>query len=271
MKFDLYEKMELSTEDDLYFLKLFSKYGNDLIRPDFYYEDYNSKELTKLRESFDLRPLLEGENELKKLFDLKKWAYDYLSFKGDELGSKKYDYLDVLDIVNVAKAEGHSLNCRYISLIFTLVLLSLGFKARLVSCMSMDLRYNECHWITEVYIKKLSKWIIVDVPLNLFYFDRRGNFLNLIEMRRMIIAGENIRFFSSNREHVYFVQDYWKKNVFRFKFLLENKYQMLSSSNTHFYILNPVGFTQKDKTIYLENRRTTIQYVYNDKIFWEEL
>ena len=269
----MYEGMAVSSSDDLYFLKMFSDYDRCTDEPlKILYEDVNSFYFKELRKILNIEVLYDGEDELKKVSQLKRWAVDYLGFKGKELASRRYDKLDCIEIISIAKSEGYALNCRYISLIFTIILLAAGFKARLVSCMSMDLRDNECHWVTEVYIQKLKKWIVVDVPLDFFYFDQRGNLLNLIEMRRLIISGKELKLFSTNSEHIMFAQQYWKKNIFRFKFILENKHDMLSSNKRDFIVLNPKGFKMEDKIIKSsKNVITSIHYCYNDKYFWEDI
>ncbi len=53
------------------------------------------------------------------------------------------------------------------------LLLALGFKARWVMCLPMDLRDDECHCVTEVYSKELEKWIVVDAAFDLFYFNKK--------------------------------------------------------------------------------------------------
>ena len=270
-EFDMYQSMEVSSADDLYFLRMFSEYDSvQNYIPQQKFEHFNTLELTMLRNAFGFKVLRGDEDELRVLSKLKQWAVQFLSFQGMELGARRYDHLDCLEIIKQAKKEGYALNCRYISLIFTQVLLAVGFKARLVCCMSMDLRDTECHWVTEVFVNQLKKWVVIDVPLDFFYFDSRGRLLNLMEMRKLIINGDNIKLFSTNREHILFTQQYWKKNIFRFKFLLENKYNMLASPQKHYLVLNPKNFIMKNKKI-INGRKeiTTISYYYNNRLFWE--
>lgn len=54
----------------------------------------------------------------------------------------------------------------------------------------MELNYCECHCVSEVFIEELNKWIVVDVALNLFYFNKRGEILNLYEIRQHILRNE---------------------------------------------------------------------------------
>ena len=267
----MYKNSEVSSEDDLYFLRLFSEYDHTAKQSvQMKFEKTKIQDQERLTKTLGLEVLKKDDDEIKKIIELKKWAVRNLSFKGEMIKTREFDYLDCLEIIEKAKSNGNALNCRYITLVFTQILLTMGFKARLICCMSMDLRDTECHWVTEVYINQLRKWIVVDIPLDFFYFDAKGNLLNLIEMRRMIVKGENIRLISTNREHILFTQQYWRKNIFRFKFLEINKYNMLMSENKHYLVLNPKGFImQNKKRINEKNHVIQISYYYDERLFWE--
>ena len=271
MCFDMYKNVEVSTEDDMYFLRLFAEYDHTAGQSvQLKYEKTEIQDQERLTRTLGLEALKKDEDEITKISELKYWAVQNLSFKGEMVKTREYDFLDCLDIIQKAKADRYALNCRYITLVFTQILLTMGFKARPVCCMSMDLRDTECHWVTEVYINQLRKWIVVDVPLDFFYFDTKGNLLNLIEMRRLIVKGEDIRLISTNREHILFAQQYWRKNIFRFKFLEVNRYNMLLSKDKHYLVLNPRGFLMRNKKIINERDVVQVSYYYDERLFWGE-
>ena len=231
--------------------------------------DFDSPGITKIRKKWNIEDIMGGGSELQKIAKLKKWAYRMLSFGDKELESRRYETLDCFEVIDVAKQEGYSLNCRYMSLIFTQILLAAGFKARWVSCLPMELNYCECHCITEVFVNECNKWIVVDVAFDLFYFDRKGNLLNLFEIRQHILRNEMFRIPTVNNNVIKYVWEYWTRHVFRFKYLLDNKYNMLASPNKVFVFLNPINFIVNDKEIIHSSDDTTkYKQLYNHKYFW---
>lgn len=265
----VYSNPEYSIEDDYYFLKLFKDYDNSKLIINFSYEDPHSPELKKLNEYFDLNNVIGEGSELNKLASLKRCVVENISSKGKNLTNRLYDDLDCIEIINQSKKDGYSLNCRYISYIFMQLLLALGFKARWVMCLPMDLRDDECHCVTEVYSKELEKWIVVDAAFDLFYFNKKGIPMNLAEMRKTLIEENKLKFFSPNKEYSYFIQNYWKKNIFRFKYLINNKYNALASSQIEFACLNPDNFVLKNKEFILNGKTNILNYYYNETMFYK--
>ena len=271
MGFDLYSSIDVTTDDDLYFLRFFSTYNHDFEKvPQIVYDDINSPGMKKMRNEFGLEAANAELDDMSKIVKLKKRAIEILAFPGRELGSKRYDSQDAVDIARIAKEENYSLNCRYRTYLFTLMALACGFKARMVSCLSMDLRYRDCHWVTEIYSNTYKKWIVVDVPLDFFYFDEKGVPLNLLEMRKRIIQDKPIKMLSTNTNHILFAQQYWKKNIFRFWFAACNKYNFLQQKELKFYCLNPYMFNMKSKKYISDDRTICCEYYYNEFGIWEE-
>ena len=259
-----------SSKDDFYFLKKYNAYSCDCIdekRPAFYFENKESKNLRFLNRFFGIDEIMGNGSELENLSRLKKWANIYFHFNGKRLPGRIYDGVSCVDLVNKAKNDGYALNCRYISLAFTQILLSAGFCARWVICNSMDLRDEECHCVTEVYVNQLGKWIVVDPSFGLFYFNKNGELLSLIEMRKMIAEGEKIRFYSNSVENTKTLQLYWLKNIFRFSFCLSNTINMLCTSHIEYACLNPEGFKMEDRTIITPIGKVSYKYYYNDRLF----
>ncbi len=274
MFYSFYQNAEYSMEDDLRYLKLYSDYDHtengQAQNVNFTFET-NSLELIQIRDTWNIDDVMGLGTELQRIIKLKKWAFELLCFNGKKLESRRYEKLNCFETIQLAKSEGYSLNCRYISLIFTQILLAAGFKARWVSCLPMELNYCECHCVAEVFIEEYKKWIVVDVALNIFYFDKKGNLLNLYDIRQHVLNNEPFRIQSTTKEHFQYVWEYWIRHVFRFKFLLNNKYNMLASSNKTFVFLNPKGFVVNDKgIIHSENDTTRFIHFYNDKLFWKE-
>lgn len=269
-----YKNAEYSIEDDLRYLKLYSEYDhveNEKVHKLKFSFDFNSPGIRLIKEKWDLERVMGAGSELQKITRLKKWAYELLCFDGKKLESRRYEMLNCFETILLAQKEGYSLNCRYISLIFTQILLAAGFKARWVSCLPMELNYCECHCVSEVFIEELKKWVVVDAAFNLLYFDKNGNILNLLEIKKHILNNEPFRIQSIRKGQFQYIWEYWTRHVFRFKFILENHYNMLSLSNKTFVFLNPKGFLVDDKEIiHSGNSITKFIHFYNDKLFWKE-
>lgn len=265
-----YYKGSYTSKDDYNFLMKFNSYLNSSCNIDtvsFVYENKKSEHLNHLNQYFNINNIMGDGNEIERLMRLKHWATSILHFDGKQLPGRIYDDLSCLEIIESAKNDGYALNCRYISLIFTQILLSAGFRSRWVVCNSMDLRDTECHCISEVYIECLQKWIVADAALGHFYFGTNGELLGLIEMRKLMTSGKKIRIFSTSINHTRTIQLYWLKNIFRFNFLVTNKYDMLKEPVIEFACLNPYGFIMENKIINSQGKQIIYKYYYDDKPF----
>lgn len=206
---------------------------------DFVYEPSETANLKRIRSSVRIDTKELEKDELKLIIKLLKWATDNFNSQGISLNDQRYDHSDWFEIVKRSRCDGYSLNCRYKSLLFTQLLLSYGIKSRWVSCLPIPSITNERHCVTEAFVNKLNKWIVVDCAFNLIYFDNKGNLLNLIEMRKKIIADEQIRFFISDKNYVSYVYDCWKNHIFTFKYAIYNGYNMFFPSKKSFAYLIP--------------------------------
>ncbi len=275
MLYSYYQYAEYGLDDDYRFLSLYPEYDNKGIVPfdfpEFTFEKENSPGLSRIRNEWDIIRVMGEGSELQRILKLKKWAFDLLCFPGKKLESRRYDHMDCFETIKTAKKERYSLNCRYISVIFTQILLAAGFRARWVSCLPMELNYCECHCVTEVFIFSLRKWIVVDLALNLLYFDRSNTVLNLYEMKSHILMRQPLRIQAASKERFEYIQEYWVRHVFRFKFLLNSKYNMLAAKNKIYVFLNPKGFVVDNKEIiHSDSDSTKLLHFYDNRLFWGE-
>ena len=254
----------------LYFLKTFSKYNhnNNEGKIPFTYQDKLSNNLTFLREKLNLEAIEGSGSELQKLMRLLKWSSAYLKYEGKIINDRRYDQCDWFEVIAKSKQEGYKLNCRYIALLFTQVLLAAGFKARWVSCLPVELISKERHCVTEVYVKSLYKWVVFDAAYNLVYFDKKGTLLNLFDMRNLIIREEKFRFFTKSTGDYDYIWSCWVNHIFRFQYLLNNHYNMLSTEKQVFLYLNPGNYLTEeensDEDLY---QAKNIFYFDDDRLF----
>ena len=268
-----YDNLECSVEDDYRILSHYSTYANKgaiTEFPPFVYADKNDAGLLRIQNEWSIDNVMGKGTELQRILNLKNWAVTLLCFPGKKLESRRYDSLNCFDTINTAKQEGYALNCRYIALIFTQILLSAGFKARWVSCLPFEINYNECHCVTEVFLNDFNKWIVVDLSFNLLYFDKAGNILNLYEIKNHIINKSQFRICASTKERFKYIYEYWCRHVFRFKFMLNNQYNMLALKNKAYAFLNPKDFRINNKEIHhSKDDVTRLFHYYDNRVFWE--
>jgi hypothetical protein len=155
------------------------------------------------------------------------------------LSERIYDNTDWFATINKAKEEGYSLNCRYKASLFVQLMLAHGFRARWVLCLPDDSICKGRHCVCEVFVISLNKWVVVDVAYNLVYFNKKGVLLNLIEMRNLIINNERFRYFTDEPYQNDYIWGCWCCHIFRFQYLLYNKYNMLNKDRRIAVYLNP--------------------------------
>lgn len=260
---------KINSDDDLYFLKFFSEYEQDSIsiKYNFFYESYKVKEMKKICDFFNLS-FLQGKDEITKVTKTKEILNKFLYENAKNKTKNNFDDTDFFDLVKEVKEKQIILNCRYISLIYVQMLLSLNMKSRLVFCLPMDLRYYECHCIVEVFLEEGCKWIAVDPSFNCLYFDEKQNILNLREIRKKLIAEEKIYFTAFDSTEYKLIKKFLIKNFFRFIFVKNNCYNMLAKDKIELIGLNPCNFNISNKK-YIENGKTIFYSNFNnDNLFW---
>ncbi|MBQ7139898.1 MAG: transglutaminase domain-containing protein [Bacilli bacterium] len=190
--------------------------------------------------------------DLDKIVYCLKWYNENLNYKGRPIEENIYDNYSWIKLIKIVKKEKLTLNCRYKTMLFTQLLISLGFKARFVRCLPYEIMSHERHCVTEVFINELNKWIIVDSTFGIIYFDKYGNPLNLYEFRWLLLSSEKIRFFVKNKEDYYNIISMWRKHIFRFQYFLYNGDKMLEYKSQRYIILNPLNYLSKCELRYSE-------------------
>lgn len=70
------------------------------------------------------------------------------------------------------------------------MLMSVGIKARYVTCLPEDAEDGDCHVVNEVFLPELGKWVMLDSDMDKVVTDMDGRPLSLRELRDKLIAGE---------------------------------------------------------------------------------
>jgi hypothetical protein len=160
------------------------------------------------------------------------------------------------------------------------VLLALGFKARMVSCLPVDLLPMDNHVVTTVYIPNLTKWIMLDPALCCYITDKDGLILSIPEIRNNLIDETPLEVCIRGRFRNLKAPDsgiasfdkaeylaYLHKNFFRF---MSAERPGPIRDGAVFYLLVPAGFLEPNREQAVTNKdRTQINRITNnDDFFW---
>lgn len=226
-RFEQKEIMDMNMKDQqsnyYYLLKKYSGYNDEEDKVCFYYKNMqNDKELKELYNSCKLERFKKIEDEKQLLMKVLAWSYDNLNY-----GQQK-EYMQeekALSILQFSKTNKCSVNCRNHAIVLTEVLSAIGYFARTVCCMPIDLTSYDNHAITVVYSKMTNKWIALDAANCCWYYDDQSEYLSVEELRRDIIERKNIGIHFASRfcprvnigakEKEQMLQ-YLCKNMFRF-------------------------------------------------------
>lgn len=249
---------QYSLQDDLFFLKKYSHFSlNSINSFKLTYQSNNAPDLVKLREKYCLDEIAGEGDDLQKIVNIRRWIYKI--FERDR-NAETFNTLSFCNdfhawnadiVLEKGKHKDYKADCAAFATVMTEVLLALGYKARWIQCLPMDLRHEESHCITHVYIPYLQKWIIVDSAQDLLYFNKYGIPMSLWELRNAIINNDKIRVFSKKvgAEEIKLLFRYWAKNIFRFRTIESSEFGFLTKyPQTNIY-LNPEGYCIEDKDV----------------------
>ena len=166
----------LSYEDDLYFLKKYKEYDFEKTDITFSY-NFDDLELKELKNKYDFEKIGRNKNPFISKLNLMLWVSKTLRSNGACISPQNCNANEILDLtIN----NGLQSNCRMYAIVLTEILLSLGYKARMIKCLPMDLRFTECHCMCIVYCDFYNKWIVMDPSLGGIYYDEKNNFVNIV-------------------------------------------------------------------------------------------
>lgn len=153
----------------------------------FFYADTTANEyLRELRNQYIAELPVNGQQkELDKILEVLDWTSRQWEHNGSNNPSKS----DALTILKEAD-EGKQFRCVEYGIVATSALNSIGIPARTLGLKSRDVekvRSGAGHVVTEVYSKKLDKWIFIDPQFNMMP-TLNGNPLNGVEFQKEIYS-----------------------------------------------------------------------------------
>lgn len=143
----------------------------------------------------------------------------------------------------------NGINCRNKAVILTECCLALGIYARRVYIMPCSPYDGDNHVVTEIFDRKLGKWIMLDPSTDGVFRDEKGAPLSLLELRERFAGNRSARFTGSEDGDE--MNAYFAKNLHRFMVDGENGFGLADKRVLHFM---PEGYGYK------ENRLASIRY-----------
>lgn len=188
----MYPQWILDNKDDyVYLLKKFKDYssGSSSWNECYKIADSSDEGLMNLKSKYNLNNLTVNNNEIKQCLMAMDWTFQHLLFKTRAEFNEK---LSATNILEFSRKNHKTVNCLCHATVLTEVLLSLGFATRKISCLPIDIVPFDNHVVTVVFIKSLSKWIMLDPSMSCYVTDDEGNILSLSEIRCNLINDKRI-------------------------------------------------------------------------------
>lgn len=262
--YDFYKGDLLDPNDDYSILKINNCYDDKYMSLNVAY-DFNDKKLEYLKIKYSLKQIAGKGSDYIKQIRLMNWVRKTLTpglcFNTNQITT---------DYILKNAQNGLKCNCFMFALVLTDIFLAMGYRARLVRCMPLDLRFNECHCMVLVYSDFFNKNIAFDPALRGLYFGDSNIPLDIKELKNLIINKGKVRFLWNYIENM--VPDtvsYLTKNLVRFEYYLNVKYfNHNNKKNQKILSLMPLTMPVSSKKI-LKNK-ICLEYIitHNEELFW---
>lgn len=230
-------------------LKAFSL--SDEVKGDIQFSyDTNHSRLDELNKSFAIELIAGSGDDFSKALNLLNWVSNHMYHKGNYVGTKGYNSLELLNY-SFDKGIEYGINCVGLATILTECLLSIGLKARSVFLMPCSPYDGDNHVVTHVFIKEMNKWVMLDPTLNAYLINKEGLCLSLLELRNHL-ADQKAVFFNkeANYNNKIFTEnstkenmEYFAKNLFYFQTVEKSTFGY--DLGTRFITLCPQGYDPK--------------------------
>lgn len=264
-------------------LKGASKYNfNDTRKiPKFTYQDQSDPNLVSLRKGLNLDSIAGYGNDVSKILNLLHWIHNLIPHDGNH---ENPTIKNAMSMIAQCKKEERGLNCRGLSTVLNECYLSMGFKARFITCMPKDSVFDDCHVINSVYLPSQKKWIWIDPTNNAYVMNENGELLSIEEVRERIInnqpmilnpdANWNNKSSTTKQDYLY---NYMAKNLYRLQCPLVSEYDTETWKEgkkiTYVELLPLDAFQQKPDKSESRNTTTGPTFTYlktnNPNSFWQ--
>ena len=239
----------------------------------------NDEGLQNLKQQYNLDRLKQGRTDLEVCFKAMEWTYQQL------LSKTQSDYngiLNAFEILKYCKISRTTVNCLCHATVLTEVLLALGYTARKISCLPIDVVSFDNHVVTIVYVPSLKKWIMLDPSMCCYITDTKQNILSITEIRTHLVNDKKINVCTYSRFSNLNIQSkesitlnrsdyitYLFKNFFRF-LSRDTQNSKATKDNDVFYMLVPNEYlpTNIVQHRFIEEATIELRITNNECFFW---
>ena len=150
--------------------------GNEIFRA---FENYYSPRIRELRSRYGLDAVVTGEtDEWKRILLLRHWIKTNIAIDNNNPTQTRGDTFAILD----AALKGGKFHCTHFSIVQHAVLNSFGYVTRRLGCGPGLKDDGGHHGVNEVWVNKLSKWVLIDAKYDA-HFEKNGVPLSALEIR----------------------------------------------------------------------------------------
>ena len=257
----------VSYNDDLFFLKKYSSFSPDSFQAECVTFSYAYEKHDELRCFMPLDLFDNTTEKFQHMVKLMIWVHNYLIPGEDAIPIHPFNCINILE---KTKSQQIQSNCWMYATVLNELFLNFGYKSRMIRCMPLDLRFNDCHCVVQAYVEEYSKWVVFDAALGTYYADELRRPLCLQEMRERAVSEQKIITSLLPAKYSKEIQKYWIKNLFRFETYSESKFNIEEdrSERLIIYSLLPAGYELKDNEYIYNQRKMRIINIHNDVLFW---
>lgn len=175
-------------------------------------------------------------------------TYDLLNYPSEP---DNFFQLDAPDIIRYARQNKKTGNCITHAVLLSEILGAMGYKSRILRCLPLDVHFNDCHVISEIYCDRLNKWVFLDPANQAFFMNESGELLSTLEIRDHLLSKKldsSLLYVCGNNKYQELVKEkyliYLTKNMIRFETFEKN--------SNYVYRLNPLNYYLPPKNMNLE-------------------
>ena len=193
--------------------------------------DFVCPEFSVLREKYDLENIAGKGGD----FDRAKRLMHYFAPRLKH--SSWYDNhvpCNALDLLAYSfEQPEHGINCLNKAKILAECCLALGIYARRVSIMPYSPYDFDNHVVTEIYDRKMGKWVMLDITTDGYFVDENKTPLSLLEMRNAFARDEFVTFVSA-ADKLKDLQKSRQKNAYYNSYICKNLFYFITGSRNGF-------------------------------------
>lgn len=184
----------------------------------FILEDPNNRQLIELRKSEQIDSIVKlHQNDLDKLLALAQWTAGLFKASTPFPNYPPWDARKILSMIRKKETGGF---CAQYAIIFGQVCQSLGYPVRYVDLANKNT--DSTHFLTEIYILSLHKWVAFEPEFGKYYINRSGIPLSVMEIHEYSVNNKKEAVFTRPEQAL--VSSEQLSLFFNFRYYLRNNY-----------------------------------------------